>query len=98
MPRLTYTEAALADLVRIREFWLGRGNPASTRAMASIRVGLDSIMGRPASFRAVPDRLNQREAIIPFGGGSFVARFRHEAETGDVTILRIRHNREVAFG
>ena len=98
MSRLIYTEAALADLVRIGEFWLDRGSPASTRAMASIRAGLDNIMSRPGSFRPVPDRLNQRETVIPFGGGSFVARFRHNAETGDVIILRVRHDREIAFG
>lgn len=94
MPRLIYTEAAIADLIRIREFWTERGGAVSVRAITTIRATLDGIMSRPASFRPVLNRVGQREAIIPFGGGSFVARFHHDSDTGDVTVIRIRHDRE----
>jgi len=97
MPRLIYTEAAIADLVRIHEFWVERGGAIAVRAIGTIRIALDGIMARPASFRPVLDRIGQREAIIQFGGGSFVARFQHDSGTGDVTIIRVRHDREVLF-
>jgi plasmid stabilization system protein ParE len=44
----------------------------------------------------VEGKMYHREAIIDFGSSGYIARFRH-MPNGDITIARIRHQKEDLF-
>jgi len=50
----------------------------------------------PERFRPVEGKMYQREAIIDFGSSGYIARFRH-LPNGDITIARIKHQKEDDF-
>ena len=50
----------------------------------------------PERFRPVEGKMYHREAIIDFGSSGYIARFRH-MPNGDITIARIKHQREDGF-
>ena len=96
MPSVKYSAQAIADLQRLHDFLATQDRAVALRAMAAIRDGLARITVMPERFRPVEGKLYQREAIIEFGRRGFVARFRH-LPNGDITIARIRHQREDEF-
>lgn len=93
MPRIIYTETAIADLVRLRDFLKTRSPEASKRAISAIRKEIENVSCFPERFRPVPDLMHYREIIIDFGSSGYIVRFRYEQD-GDIYIVRIKHQLE----
>lgn len=96
MPRVTYGPGAIRDLQRIREFLRPKNPAAAARAANAIRQALRSISSHPLAGRPIEEMPETfREWIIPFGDNGYVARYQVSGD--DVTILAIRHQREVGY-
>jgi plasmid stabilization system protein ParE len=93
MPRIIYTETALSDLVRLRNFLQSKSPEASKRAVSAIQEAIKNASTFPERFRPVPDLMHYREIIIDFGSSGYIARFRYE-DGGDIYIVRIKHQLE----
>lgn len=96
MPSLKYSAQAIADLERLHQFLLTQDPTAAKRAVTLIRDALEKTVLMPERFRPVPGMMYQREAIIDFGRSGYIARFRH-LPNGDITIARIKHQKEGDF-
>ncbi|MDO4904294.1 MAG: type II toxin-antitoxin system RelE/ParE family toxin [Lautropia sp.] len=69
---------------------------AAKRAVKAIRQGVRMLGQQPGIGRLIegmPDEF--REWIIDFGDSGYVARYR--LDPGDVTILAVRHQKEVGY-
>ncbi|MGK9453047.1 type II toxin-antitoxin system RelE/ParE family toxin [Acidithiobacillus caldus] len=96
MPRVVFSPGALRDLQKVRTF-LAELNPAAARrATDTIRKAIQSIASYPLAGRPVEDMpSNIRELVIPFGDSGYVARY--VVDGNGVTILAIRHQREIGY-
>ncbi len=96
MPQVRYAPSAVRDLERLREF-LRSKNPAAARRAAEMILeavqvlGLQPHIGRP--IEEMPDEF--REWVIDFGDSGYVARYRIDGDA--VTVLAVRHQKEVGF-
>jgi plasmid stabilization system protein ParE len=96
MPQVNYAPSAVRDLQRLRKFLQSKNPAAAKRAAETIvkalRVlGLQPLIGRPV--QDMPDEF--REWVIDFGDGGYVARYHIDGDT--VTVLAVRHQKEVGF-
>lgn len=96
MKRITWSDDALSDLARLREFLQPKNPDAARRAIKAIRDGVkllirNSEIGRPV--RGLPPEF--RERLIRFGAGVYVARYRVDGDA--VVILAVRHSREAGL-
>jgi plasmid stabilization system protein ParE len=96
MPSVKYSAQAIADLQRLHDFLATQDRNVAARAVLVIRDALKKIAIMPERFRPVEGQMYFREAIIDFGNSGYVARFRH-LPNGDITIARIKHQREDGF-
>jgi plasmid stabilization system protein ParE len=96
MPRLIYTENAIRDLKRVHDFLQDKNPQAASRARDVILAALNSLTDYPAANRPVEEIPNQRELVIKFGAGGYVARYHYESDA-DVIILFIKHQRELGY-
>lgn len=86
--KLQFSESALHDLVRLREFIAVHNPQAAERISLRLRQAIGKLILHPNIGRPVPELPNVRELIA----GDYVVRyFRTEDE---VFILRIWHGRE----
>jgi plasmid stabilization system protein ParE len=96
MPSIKYSARAIADLKRLHDFLATQDTDVARRAVSVIRVALEKIAVMPERFRPVEGKMYHREAIIDFGSSGYIARFRH-LPNGDITIARIKHQKEDDF-
>jgi plasmid stabilization system protein ParE len=96
MSSVKYSAQAIADLKRIHDFLLTQDADMARRAVSVIRAGLEKVAFMPERFRPVEGKIYHREAIIDFGSSGYVARFRH-LPSGDITVARIKHQKEDDF-
>ncbi|MFM2112538.1 MAG: hypothetical protein RLZZ271_1198 [Pseudomonadota bacterium] len=96
MPSIKYSAEAVSDLKRLHDFLATQDPTVARRAVSTIRDALQKIAHMPERFRPVEGQMYQREAIIDFGNSGYLARFRH-LPNGDITIARIRHQKEDGF-
>ena len=96
MSSVKYSAQAIADLKRIHDFLLTQDADVARRAVSVNRAGLEKVAFMPERFRPVEGKIYHREAIIDFGNSGYVARFRH-LPSGDITIARIKHQKEDDF-
>ena len=96
MSSVKYSAQAIVDLKRIYDFLLTQDADVARRAVSVIRVALEKMVFMPELFRPVEGKIYHREAIIDFGNSGYVARFRH-VPSGDITIARIKHQKEDDF-
>ena len=94
MPQVRFAPSAIRDLERLRDFIRPKSAMAAKRAgeaiVKSVQVlGLQPQLGRP--MEDLPE--NFREWIIDFGDSGYVVRYR--IDTKAVTILVVRHQKEV---
>ena len=96
MPQVRFSPPAIRDLERLREF-LRPKSPIAAKWAGEVIVkavqvlGLQPKLGRP--IEDMPDEF--REWIIDFGDSGYVARYR--IDTDAVTILAVRHQKEVGY-
>lgn len=94
MTLLSFSNSALRDLERLRDFLRTKNLPAARRAATKILQSLRSLEQNPEMGRQVVGRpAAYRELVIPFGRDGYIAAYRY---TGDaLVVLGIRHQREI---
>jgi len=91
---LIVSQAAQADLERLREFLGGKDPAAALRAGAALDDAVRSLMTFPQ--RGCPTSVAEvRELIVPFGRSAYLLRYALLREAAEIVILRIWHGREV---
>ena len=96
MPAVIFAPAAIRDLERLREFLRTKNPQAAKQAGEAILHGVRILGSQPHIGRPVeglPDGF--REWLIDFGDSGSVARYRFDGAA--VTVLAVRHQREVGF-
>ena len=96
MPSIKYSAQPIADLKRLHDFLATQDADVARRAVFVIRDALEKVALMPERFRAVEGKMYHREAIIDFGNSGYIARFRH-LPNGDITVARIKHQKEEDF-
>jgi len=96
MSQVIFAPGAIRDLQRLREFLRPKNPVAATRAGESIIRAVKVLGHQPQMGRPVADLPEDyREWVIDFGDSGYVARYRFDGET--VTILAVRHQKEVGY-
>lgn len=96
MPQVVFAPAAIRDMQRLRDFLQPKNADAARRAGEAIRQGVKALGAFPHMGRMVDDLPEQfREWLIDFGDSGYVARYRVDDDA--VTILAVRHQREVGY-
>ena len=88
------SEAAIADLSRLRSFLEEKDSTTGTKVVAKLRSAINSLhqfpsLGRPA---LLPDL---RELIVPFGRSAYIVRYKYVSGDSELVILRVWHGREL---
>ena len=96
MSPLIWSRQALLDVQRLYRFLAVKNIEAAKRSIKTVRQGVKALghqsgIGRP--IEDMPDEF--REWMIDFGGSGYVVRYRIDADA--VTILAVRHQKEVGF-
>lgn len=96
MPRVRFAPAALRDLERLREFLRLKNPAAARRAGETILKSIKLLGQQPQIGRPIEDMPAEfREWLIDFGDSGYVALYRFDGN--EVTILAVRHQREVGY-
>ncbi len=86
--KLEFSESAVRDLVRLREF-IAKNNPqAAARVSLRLRQAIGKLVLHPDIGRLVPEIENVRELVA----GNYVVRYIHEENT--IFVLRVWHGKE----
>jgi plasmid stabilization system protein ParE len=94
--RLSYSQRALDDLVRLTDFLVATDPPAAVHTAAVIEEAVNILRRHPLIGRPVEAGL--RELLISRGKTGYVALYRHELAADAVLVLAIRHQRELGYG
>ena len=96
MPRLVWSEPALADVARLHAFLAPKNREAAQRAVEAIRGGVKELGRHPEIGRPIEDMLPEfREWVVEFGQSSYVALYHFHDD--QVMILAVRHGREAGY-
>ena len=96
MSRLIWSQPALLDVQRLYRFLAVKNMDAAKRAIKTVRQGVKVLGQQPRIGRPIEDLSDEfREWLIDFGDSGYVARYRIDADA--VTILAVRHQKEVGF-
>ncbi len=96
MSRLIWSPSALRDVQRLYRFLAPKNLDAAKRAIEAIRQSVKVLEQQPGVGRPVDDMDDAfRDWIIDFGDSGYVARYRVDQQS--VTILAVRHQKEVGF-
>ncbi len=94
MSRLIWSLAALLDVQRLYRFLASKNIDAAKRAVTAMRQGVRVLGQQPSIGRPIDEMPDEfREWIIDFGGSGYVVRYR--LDSNGVTILAVRHQKEV---
>jgi len=81
---------------RLYRFLASQNPLAAKRAVKAIRQGVKVLGQQPRLGRPIEDMPDEfREWIIDFGDSGYLARYR--IDSGLVTILAVRHQKEVGY-
>ena len=96
MARLIYTEAALADLVRLADFLLTTEPAAARETISLIEEAVQVLRNHPLIGRDAEDGM--RELMVSRGRSGYVVMYSIEHAAEDVVLLlAIRHQRECGY-
>jgi len=96
MPRLIWSQPALLDVQRLYRFLAPKNIDAAKRAAKAMRQGVKVLGHQPGIGRPIEDMPDKfREWLVDFGDSGYVVRYR--IDMGAVTILAVRHQKEVGF-
>jgi len=94
--RLIWSQPALLDVQRLYRFLAVKNMDAARRAIKTLRQGVKVLGHQPGIGRPIEDMPDEfREWMIDFGDSGYVTRYRIEVDA--VTILAVRHQKEVGF-
>ncbi|NMG10555.1 type II toxin-antitoxin system RelE/ParE family toxin [Brasilonema sp. UFV-L1] len=86
--KLKFSESAVRDLVRLRDFITRNDSNAAERVSLRLRQAIGKLVLNPDIGRPVPELENVRELIA----GNYVVRYLQEDDT--VFVLRVWHGKE----
>ena len=96
MPRLLWSEPALAHVQRLYRFLAAKNPAAAKRAAKAIREGVKILALHPQVGRVAEDMDEAfRDWPVDFGDSGYVVRYRFDGQW--VTILAVRHQKEAGF-
>ena len=96
MSRLIWSPQALLDVQRLYRFLAGKNIDAAKRAIMTVRQAVKVLGHQPGIGRPIEDMPDEfREWVIDFGDSGYVARYRIDPDA--ITILAVRHQKEVGF-
>jgi plasmid stabilization system protein ParE len=96
VPHLIWSQSALVDVQRLYRFLATKNLDAAQRAVKAIRNEVKVLAHQPSIGRPIEDLPGEfREWIIDFGGSGYVARY--HLDDSAITILAVRHQKEVGF-
>jgi plasmid stabilization system protein ParE len=96
MPQVNYAPSAVRDLQRLRKFLQNKNPVAARRAAETIAKALHVVGLQPHIGRLIQDMPDEfREWVINFGDSGYVARYYIDGDL--VTVLAVRHQKEVGF-
>ena len=96
MPRLKWSQPALLDVARLRDFLASKSQDAAKRAVKAIRQGVKALAKHPQMGRPVEEMPPEfREWIIEFGSGAYITLYHYDGK--EVVILAVRHGREAGY-
>jgi plasmid stabilization system protein ParE len=96
MSRLIWSRQALLDVQRLYRFLAVKNVDAAKRAVKTLRQGVRVLSFQSGIGRPVEDMPEVfREWLIDFGDSGYVARYRIDGDT--ITILAVRHQKEVSY-
>lgn len=96
MPQVIFAPEAIRNIQRLREFLRPKNADAARRAGEAIMQSVRILEAQPRIGRPVDDLPDEyREWLIDFGDSGYVARYRIDGDT--VTILAVRHQKEVGY-
>lgn len=96
MPRLVWSEQALAGVRRLYRFLAEKNPPAAQGAVKAIRTGVKILAANPRVGRVVEDMDEAfRDWPVDFGDSGYLVRYRIDGER--VMILAVRHQKEAGF-
>lgn len=90
---MLYSPCAVADIERLVEFLLATEPHAAAETGNILLEAITMLCRHPLVGRIVEEGL--RELVISRGRSGYVALYRFDAETDQVFILAIRHQREI---
>jgi plasmid stabilization system protein ParE len=94
MSPLIWSQPALLDVQRLYRFLAPKNPDAAKKAVGAIRQSVKVLGQQPGIGRPIEDMPEAfREWIIDFGDSGYVARYRIDSDA--VTILAVRHQKEV---
>ncbi|ARV58676.1 plasmid stabilization system protein [Nostocales cyanobacterium HT-58-2] len=86
--KLKFSESAVRDLVRLREFIAKNSPQAAERVSLRLRQAIGKLVLHPDIGRPVPELENVRELIA----GDYVVRYLREEDT--LFVLRVWHGKK----
>lgn len=96
MSRLIWSPQALLDVQRLYRFLALKNADAAKRAVKAVRQSVRALGQQPGLGRPIDDMPDEfREWVIDFGDSGYVARYRIDPDA--VTILTVRHQKEVGY-
>ncbi len=95
MPQVIISLNASSNIRRIRRFYADR--QVGDRAIAAIFSSLRLLLSNPLAGRPMKKRAELRERVIIFGNQGFVAFYKFDPDSDEITILAIRHQREDGY-
>ena len=93
MTKVFYSPGALADVERVAEFLLATDPHAAAETGRILMEAIAMLASHPLVGRIVECGL--REMVISRGRSGYVALYRYDAESDQVFILAVRHQREL---
>jgi plasmid stabilization system protein ParE len=90
---LHWLPEAKDDIQRLHQFLHGKNVAAAARMIDTLLSGADRLLMFPEQGAPLNDKLKRRELFLPFGGGSYVLRYRLEREKN--IVIRVWHSREL---
>ncbi|MFY9261479.1 MAG: type II toxin-antitoxin system RelE/ParE family toxin [Gallionella sp.] len=96
MPHIIYTQPAIEDLIRLHIFLASKSVVAAGKAKIAIVKSIKKLPLMPEAHKPVLSHPNIRDLIIDFGATGYIARYHYERGS-NITILRIRHQKEIGF-
>ncbi|MDP1659099.1 MAG: type II toxin-antitoxin system RelE/ParE family toxin [Methylotenera sp.] len=96
MPQIIWTRTSLTDVQRLYRFLAQRNQYTAQRAVATIKLRVAILKNHPQIGRPADEMdTKYKELLIDFGDSGYIALYRHDDEV--VTVLAIRHQRELGF-
>ncbi len=96
MSQIVFSQAAIRDLERLRNFLRPKNPSAAERAVKAIIHGINALGVLPFAGRLIDGLPHDfRDWLIDFGDSGYVVRYRIDGDM--IVVLAVRHQKEAGF-